>query len=87
MKQLQLFTLPKMQSMQTSSQQAKKSKKKILPRARKIYNNTYRAKLKGVNVKPHERTIYASIEQLERITEIKQVKNLCGLGFVIQTTI
>ncbi|MDO4782821.1 MAG: hypothetical protein Q4A09_06360 [Capnocytophaga felis] len=88
MKQLTLFKLPKkVQQMKAVSSEVQKKSKKIEPRARKIYNNTYRAKLKGIDVKPHQRTIYSKMKDVERVAQIKQVKNLMNLGFVIQITI
>ncbi|MFK8302657.1 hypothetical protein ACI75Y_07070 [Capnocytophaga stomatis] len=88
MKQLQLFKLPKkVQQLQAVSSEVQKKPKKIEPRARKIYNNTYRAKLKGIEVKPHQRTIYSKTEDLDAVSNVTQVKNLMNLGFVIQIII
>ncbi len=88
MKQLQLFKLPKkVQQMKAVSSEVHKKSKKIEPRARKIYNNTYRAKLKGIDVKPRQRTIYSKTEDVEQVSQVTQVKNLVKLGFVVQIII
>ncbi|AYW36550.1 hypothetical protein D8L92_04015 [Capnocytophaga canimorsus] len=88
MKQLTLFKLPKkVQQMKAISSDLQKKSKKIEPRARKIYNNTYRAKLKGIDVKPHQKTIYSKTEDVDQVSQVRQVKNLMNLGFVIQITI
>ncbi|MFJ1424850.1 hypothetical protein ACILFS_00865 [Capnocytophaga canimorsus] len=88
MKQLTLFKTPKkVQQMKAISSDLQKKSKKIEPRARKIYNNTYRAKLKGIDVKPHQKTIYSKTEDVDQVSQVRQVKNLMNLGFVIQITI
>lgn len=64
-----------------------KKSKKISPVQRKIYNNTYRSRLKGVKVDTHKKTIYTDCEKAEKILLICQVKNLIKLGFVVQIEI
>ena len=57
---------------------------KIFPIPRKIYNNTYRLKLKGVRVDAHKKTIYTEPHNEKKILLVRQVKNLLELGFIIQ---
>lgn len=59
-------------------------KKKITPRKRKIYNNTFRLKQKGYKVIPSKMTIYHTSEE---VLKIKQARNLIELGFVLQLEI
>lgn len=64
-----------------------KKPKKIDPKKRKIYNNTYRLKLKGIRVDAHKKNIYTNLEGEKSIFSIRQVKNLVDLGFVVQLEI
>lgn len=64
-----------------------KTPKKIDPKKRKIYNNTYRLKRKGIRLDAHKKNIYTNFEGEKSIFSIRQVKNLVDLGFVVQLEI